>query len=209
MTTAGPSPDVRPTGALSRRVLAGYSLGSLVTGAFGTVPIRLVASKITRCPAGARAYSTLRYVFLDGNPWPGVPANLNLVEALTHLRRRPETLAGKKVLLVIDQFEQWLHARREEQNAELVRALRQCEGRHVQCLVLVRDDFWMAATRFMRELEVRLLEGDGRRGVVLQVEGEMDALIKALAAFPVSDFETERPSLEEIFRAYYAGADAK
>jgi ABC-2 type transport system ATP-binding protein len=56
---------------------------------------------------------------------------------------------------------------------------------------------------------VRLLEEDGRRGVVLQVEGEMDALIKALAAFPVSDFETERPSLEEIFRAYYAGAEAK
>ena len=51
---------------------------------------------------------------------------------------------------------------------------------------------------------VRLLEQDERRGVVLQVEGEMDALIKALAAFPVSDFETERPSLEEIFLAYYA-----
>jgi len=56
---------------------------------------------------------------------------------------------------------------------------------------------------------VRLLEQDQRRGVLLQVEGEMDALIKALAAFPVSDFETERPSLEEIFRAYYAHAEAK
>jgi beta-exotoxin I transport system ATP-binding protein len=33
----------------------------------------------------------------------------------------------------------------------------------------------------------------------------MDGLIKALAAFPVSDFETERPSLEEIFLAYYEG----
>jgi hypothetical protein len=32
----------------------------------------------------------------------------------------------------------------------------------------------------------------------------MDALIKALAALPVSDFETERPSLEEVFRTYYA-----
>jgi ABC-2 type transport system ATP-binding protein len=37
----------------------------------------------------------------------------------------------------------------------------------------------------------------------LQVEGEMDGLIKALAAFPVSDFEMERPSLEEIFLAFY------
>ncbi len=37
-----------------------------------------------------------------------------------------------------------------------------------------------------------------------QVEGEMDGLIKALAAYPVVDFETERPSLEEIFLTYYA-----
>ncbi len=37
----------------------------------------------------------------------------------------------------------------------------------------------------------------------LQVEGEMDGLIKALAVFPVSDFEIERPSLEEIFLTYY------
>jgi ABC-2 type transport system ATP-binding protein len=37
----------------------------------------------------------------------------------------------------------------------------------------------------------------------LQVEGELDGLIKALAALPVSDLEMERPSLEEIFLAYY------
>lgn len=37
----------------------------------------------------------------------------------------------------------------------------------------------------------------------LQVEGEMDGLIKALADYPVSDFETERPSLEEVFLTYY------
>jgi ABC-2 type transport system ATP-binding protein len=43
--------------------------------------------------------------------------------------------------------------------------------------------------------------------VTLQVAGEMDALVKALAAYPVSDLETDRPSLEEIFLAYYdAGA---
>lgn len=41
----------------------------------------------------------------------------------------------------------------------------------------------------------------------LQVEGEMDGLIKALAAFPVSDFEIERPSLEEIFLKYYKGQE--
>ncbi len=47
-----------------------------------------------------------------------------------------------------------------------------------------------------------LSQSNGLR-VHLQVEGELDALIKALASFPVSDFEIERPSLEEIFLAYY------
>src|SRR5262249_47975643 len=66
----------------------------------------------------------------------------------------------RKVLLVLDQFEQWLHARRGEENAELVAALRHCDGEHVQAVVLVRDDFWLAASRFMRELDIRLLEGE-------------------------------------------------
>jgi ABC-2 type transport system ATP-binding protein len=50
---------------------------------------------------------------------------------------------------------------------------------------------------------VTLLPGGNGAHVHLQVEGEMDGLIKALAAFPVSDFETDRSSLEEVFLAYY------
>ncbi len=91
--------------------------------------------------------------------FPDLPAHLGLVETLTHLRRAPELLQGKKVVLVLDQFEQWLHARREEQNTELAQALRQCDGKHLQCLLLVRDDFWLAISRFLHDLEVRLVEG--------------------------------------------------
>ena len=50
---------------------------------------------------------------------------------------------------------------------------------------------------------VKLLSQDDGLSVILQVEGKIDALIKTLAAMPVADFETERPSLEEIFLAYY------
>ena len=56
------------------------------------------------------------------------------------------------MLLVLDQFEQWLHARRDEENTELVQALRQCDGGRVQCIVMVRDDFWLAVSRFMKAL---------------------------------------------------------
>jgi len=50
---------------------------------------------------------------------------------------------------------------------------------------------------------VKLLSQDDGQAVTLQIEGEMDKLIKTLAAYEVIEFETERPSLEEIFLAYY------
>ena len=45
--------------------------------------------------------------------------------------------------------------------------MRQCDGEHVQAIVMVRDEFWMAATRFMRELEIRLVEGENSAAVDL------------------------------------------
>lgn len=50
---------------------------------------------------------------------------------------------------------------------------------------------------------VELLERQDGSQVTLQVAGEMDALVKALGDFPVSELETARPSLEEVFLAYY------
>jgi hypothetical protein len=47
------------------------------TGTYSTVPIRLIASRITACAGSKRAYTTLRYVFVDGSPWAGVPAGAN------------------------------------------------------------------------------------------------------------------------------------
>jgi serine/threonine protein kinase/formylglycine-generating enzyme required for sulfatase activity len=98
---------------------------------------------------------------------PDLPAGLGLVQALAALRQGHGLPAGKKVLLVSDQFEQWLHAKPEQPSTELVQALRQCDGGRVQCVVMVRDDFWMAATRFMRALEFRLLEGENSAAVDL------------------------------------------
>lgn len=54
---------------------------------------------------------------------------------------------------------------------------------------------------------VELLAKDDNMGILLQVEGQMDALIKTLAKYPVNDFETERATLEEIFLAYYGGEE--
>ena len=112
---------------------------------------------------------------------------------------------GKKVVIVLDQFEQWLHAKKEEQDTELVQALRQCDGGRVQCVVMVRDDFWMAATRFMRDLEVRLLEGQNSGAVDLF---DLDHARKVLAAFgrafgklPENHGETTRDQKEFLNQA--------
>jgi hypothetical protein len=91
---------------------------------------------------------------------PEVSRGLKLKETLASLRRGEGVLAGKKVLIVIDQFEQWLHTTDTNDRTELVQALRQCSGGTVQCIVMVRDDFWLAVSRFFRDLEVRLVEGE-------------------------------------------------
>ena len=77
---------------------------------------------------------------------------------------------------------------------------------------LARRSLNRARIRFGKKVDAKSLEKVAGVNVLsksngmeihLEVEGEMDGLIKALAKFPVIDFETERPSLEEIFLAYY------
>jgi eukaryotic-like serine/threonine-protein kinase len=111
---------------------------------------------------------------------PALEDILSLKETLAALRRGQGIPAGKKVLIVLDQFEQWLHAKKEEENTDLVQALRQCDGGQVQCIVMVRDDFWLAVSRFLRELEVRLLEG---HNIALADLFDLDHARKVLAAF--------------------------
>ena len=111
---------------------------------------------------------------------PALYDSKDLKDTLVKLRQGQGLPVGKKVLIVIDQFEQWLHTKKEELNSELVQALRQCDGGHVQCLVLVRDDFWLTVSRFMRELEVRLIEGQNTALVDLF---DLEHARKVLGAF--------------------------
>ena len=69
-----------------------------------------------------------------------------------------------------------------------------------------------ASVRFREPVDSRVLDGlpgvqvlsrDAGLHVSLQIEGEMDELIKALGVLPVSYLDTARPSLEEVFLAYY------
>jgi serine/threonine protein kinase/formylglycine-generating enzyme required for sulfatase activity len=139
---------------LSEKVIAVY-----VEATAGETETRLLNGVRKRCPA--------------------LPVDLNLAETIAALRRGQGLAAGQKILLVLDQFEQWLHARNGEQETELVQALRQCDGGRVQCIVMVRDDFWLAVSRFLRELEIRL---EGANSALADLF-DADHARKVLAAF--------------------------
>ncbi len=97
---------------------------------------------------------------------PGLPA-VGLPETLAAIRQGWCLPAGESVLIVLDQFEQWLHARPDGPLSDLARGLRQCDGNRLRCVLLVRDDFWLAVSRFMRALEVRIEEDRNARLVDL------------------------------------------
>ena len=112
--------------------------------------------------------------------FPGLPQNLGLAATLATLRRDDTRTTSHRLLIVLDQFEQWLHAKREEHDTELVQALRQCDGAQIQCIVMVRDDFWLAVSRFMLALEIDLVPG---RNVALVDLFDLDHARAVLAAF--------------------------
>lgn len=94
-----------------------------------------------------------------GHQFPDSAQDTDLSETLAAIRRGRGLGRNEKVLLVIDQFEQWLHGRGEKDRRDLLAALRQCDGQNLICLLLVRDDFWLAVGRFMAELEIELVPG--------------------------------------------------
>lgn len=80
----------------------------------------------------------------------------DLPETLAEVRRKGEQGDRSRLLIVIDQFEQWLHGRSELETSQLALALRQCDGVSLQCILLLRDDFWLAMSRLATVLEIPL-----------------------------------------------------
>jgi serine/threonine protein kinase len=85
---------------------------------------------------------------------------IDLAAAIGAVRRGQGLSPGRKLLVVLDQFEQYLHGQRDRlASSPLVAALRQADGVRTQFLLLARADFWLAASRLFQELEIPLVEG--------------------------------------------------
>jgi serine/threonine protein kinase/formylglycine-generating enzyme required for sulfatase activity len=96
-----------------------------------------------------------------GRPAPSAPnaavdseSLADLVSAIRRGHACGEGESGKKLLIVIDHFEHWLHSHPQPAEAGLTAALRQCDGVAVQCLLLVREEFRTPAARFLKELDL-------------------------------------------------------
>jgi formylglycine-generating enzyme required for sulfatase activity len=89
---------------------------------------------------------------------PEIPREQSLPDVLAGIRDGRWSPPRQKILVVLDQFEQWLHAGNLHDPAQLVDALRHCDGEHLQALVLVREDFWTGVSRFMQRLEIPIQE---------------------------------------------------
>ncbi|MGE3804580.1 MAG: protein kinase [Gemmataceae bacterium] len=141
---------------------------------------------------------------------PEMPPEISLLDALCAVRRG-EALPGKKLVIIFDQFEQWLSVPRPPEDAALVDGLRQCDGAHLQCLLIVRDDFWLAVSRFLRDQDIRSVEGENATLVDLfdtrharKVLGEFG---RAFDRLPASDAELSDLQVQFLDQAVDGLAD--
>ncbi len=125
---------------------------------------------------------------------PELPNELGFVESFAWLRRSE----GRKVVFVLDQFEQWLQAHRGELDSDLVAALRQCDGGTLQAVVMVRDDFAMAAACFMDSLDIPIVQGHNFATVDLfDVDHAQKVLTKFGQAFGKLSAQTSKLTEQE------------
>jgi len=137
--------------------------------------VRTICIEASGAETESRLLRKLKFAFGELDPLRG------LAELFTEIRRGRGLAKGQKLLVVIDQFEQWLHARPDQEESELARALRQCDAERIQCLLLVREDFGVGMMRFLRNsLDVGLVQG---RNFALVDLFDVPHARKVLAAF--------------------------
>ena len=90
---------------------------------------------------------------------PRLPQGSPLRETLASVRRGSDLAVGTKLVIVLDPFEPWLATEPDARGNDLAEALRQCDGRRLAALLLVRDDFTLQAARFLEQVEVPLVQG--------------------------------------------------
>tara|TARA_R110002049_G_scaffold309101_1_gene516877 strand:- start:15646 stop:18687 length:3042 start_codon:yes stop_codon:yes gene_type:complete len=100
-----------------------------------------------------------RIVRALASQFPAISADAPLVEAFEQLMDVLALARESKVLLVLDQFEQWMHGKDASKPHVLTEALQRCDASKLQCILLTRDDFRIAADRVFQHTDHRFVLG--------------------------------------------------
>jgi serine/threonine protein kinase/formylglycine-generating enzyme required for sulfatase activity len=141
-----------------------------------------------------------------------LPPEWDSKDVLAAIRQGRGLPPDRKLLIVLDQFEQWLHAKKDQEITQLAQALRQCDSVRTQCILMVRgDDFWVPLSRFLRELEVRLVEGQNSALVDLfplrHAEKVLAAYGRAFEALPAEPSAISEEQQQFLKQATYGLAE--
>lgn len=90
--------------------------------------------------------------------FPELNDESDLVRVFERIQAGEVTPLGSKLVIIIDQFEQHLQCERNSHNS-LLRCLKQCNGVRLAVLLVVRDDFWVGASKFFSELSINIDTG--------------------------------------------------
>ncbi|MGI9243609.1 MAG: protein kinase domain-containing protein, partial [Verrucomicrobiales bacterium] len=132
------------------------------------------------------------------NYHPEIDPTLDLPAAIRAIKEQDE---HRTLLIAIDQFEQWLRDWDGGHGNELVRTLRVCDGDLIQCVLVVRDDFWTRTCQFMEAVGCELHQNHNTRAAELfEPSHARRILIKfgqAMGALPEQPSSSQEQFVEE------------
>ena len=140
-----------------------------------------------------------------------IPEGESLSRTLRLIRNGQYVRPGDKLLIVLDQFEQWLTNTRNPEEAELTEALRQCASERVQALILIRDEFWLSTSQYLHFLGQRIEEHRNAMPLPLfdirHARSVLTAIGRAYGLLPVETETLAKPQIQFISEAVDSIAD--
>lgn len=93
-----------------------------------------------------------------------IPDDVSLPEVFDGLRNNVWS-SEQKLLIVLDQFEQWLQHHPQVAESQLTQALRHCNGTNLCCILLIRDEYWLQTSRLFESLDCDLRERENAQRI--------------------------------------------
>lgn len=85
--------------------------------------------------------------------------NRTLSDIAADIRSGRGLSGEKQVVVIVDQLEQWLASNKPFETSEFAGLLRQCDGKRLKAILIVRDEFWLALSRLLAFTEVPFQTG--------------------------------------------------